>query len=48
MEKQIKQIPTHNNDNERIRVIEVGKMRFYDDDEYYEWNDKYSEPNIRK
>jgi hypothetical protein len=50
MEKKVRDIPTHNDaiKNETMRVIDVGKLRFYDDEEYYEWNDKYSEPKAVK
>jgi hypothetical protein len=50
MEKQIREIPTHNDaiKNDMMRVIEVGKLRFYDDEEYHDWNDRYPEPVIKK
>jgi hypothetical protein len=49
MEKRI-DTPTHNNPikNETIRVIQHGSLRFYDEDEYYDWKDKYSEPKLTK
>jgi hypothetical protein len=51
MEKKVvREITLSNNsiEKETMRVIEVGKLRFYDDEEYHDWNDKYSEPVIRR
>jgi hypothetical protein len=50
MEKKIIEIPVYDGVNkvETIKAIEVGKMRFYDEEDYWDWKYKYEEPKIKK